>query len=526
MTNPLAVAFHFVVTTLVNHAKGYLLVPNPPLATPLTEQNYQEFLRSQDQIGIVFQYPAYQGEPDMRITEFAIVTKILENNPKCKFGVYHAKVSPSSPAELMKPSLSYINNGDLISFRGNVNRIAEMLAWIAKERICDMYLPNLDVARYYVKSLEYGHVHTFILISNRQEKERIVNSAYDTVMSTGLRVPVMVVDNEDVVRFIFKRYHLPENVVKGDSLLVARNIQTLNSTKFYVDDLEDKEKLHAFLLKELIPPVHGTNSYMLDEVFTMEKIIVYIYTKMEMLEEYVDPTWMDNFAKKHSDKFIFIHSKGDPAVERRLNQLLVIDTDYIDTAVRAFEMHPDRLEFVKYKPIDLQDGSLSQVKLMNFVRDLRNGRIKHFVKSEPPVPSRINTGVVKVVVGEDFNHKVIESDEDVLILFYTPWSGHSHNAKRVFRDLGRRVKGLSSLLIANFDAFNNEVENVSLSAYPTVMLYPHGDKHKPLLYQGDIALEPLASFLEKGCKKQFISSTSVLEKVLSKEQLFEMHTEL
>lgn len=89
----------------------------------------------------------------------------------------------------------------------------------------------------------------------------------------------------------------------------------------------------------------------------------------------IDVKWLNKFARKHNDRFLFIHSKGDETVEQRLNQLLAIDADYVDTAVRAFQLHRERSEFVKYKPLDMKDGFLSQAKLMNFVSDLRKGRI-------------------------------------------------------------------------------------------------------------------------------------------------------
>lgn len=75
-----------------------------------------------------------------------------------------------------------------------------------------------------------------------------------------------------------------EDAVEQNAVLVARNIATLNSMQFYLQPLDDRSKLRSFLLQEMIPQVHGTNSYMLDELFTMDKILVYIYTKEEDLE--------------------------------------------------------------------------------------------------------------------------------------------------------------------------------------------------------------------------------------------------
>lgn len=167
-------------------------------------------MRSQDKVGIVFQYPSSPVLGAINITEFAIVSKILENNPKvsplsdilkrlqCKLGIYQVNLTMNSSAEAMKPSLSYMRNGEVISFTGNVGKIAEVLGWITKERICEMRLSNKEMTRYYVKSLERGYVHTYFLLNHGVYTDKIVKQVYDTVLGTGLRVPFMVADDEEI----------------------------------------------------------------------------------------------------------------------------------------------------------------------------------------------------------------------------------------------------------------------------------------------------------------------------------------
>ncbi|CDR97773.1 protein disulfide-isomerase, putative [Babesia bigemina] len=503
-----------------------LYVPDPPLAEQLTEETYEQFLRSTDKTAIVFSYPSAAVFGPGSTVEIAVVSKILEGNSMCKFGMYQVNLTLSSPVEAMKTSLSYMKDGQLITMPTEPKRVTDIMAWITQQRICEMRLPSVESSRYYLRAIESGHVNTLLFMGEGHHDPELEKKVYDTLLSTGLKSPFMVADRDDIIQYIYRLHTLSEDTMKPVGVMVTRNNLTQHPIKIYWKDLHDVEALTKFFFRELIPPVHGTHSYMLDSVLATNKTMVYIYTKEELIEYVIDVNWLNKFARKHSDRFVFIHSKGDEAVEKRLNQLLIIDSDYVDTAVRAFELHPERGEFVKYKPIDMQDGVITQVKLMNFVNDLRNGKIRHFVKSELAVPENIDVGHVKTIVGEDFHRRVIESDVDVLIVFFSPWCGHCHHAKRVFRDLGRRLKKDKSVMIAKFDAFNNEVEHMSFTEYPTIMLFPHGAKDDPIRYTGDISLQSLALFLENECKKRYINAAEVLQREVHQERLFEEHDEL
>ncbi|GIX65812.1 thioredoxin, putative [Babesia caballi] len=520
-----AVGCFVALNVCVQFANAYIPIPDPPLAEQLTEETYEDFLKSTDKTAIVFTYPSAAVFGVVSMGEFAIISKVLEGNPRCKLGMYQVNLNINSPAEDMKPALSYLKDGKLVSMPGNI-KIADMMTWITRERICEMRLQSVESARYYVRFLERGYVHTLLLLRESHRDPELEELVYDTVLKTNLHTSFMIADRDDVLHYVFRLYQLNVDTMQPQSLMVTRHSNMLHPIHFYWGDMRDTEKMREFLFRELVPPVHSTDSFMLEDMLSTDKTIIYIYTKDEYLDWRIDVPWLNKFARKHSDKFVFIHSKGDESVEERLNQLLVIDADYVETAVRAFELHPEKSEFIKYKPLDMPDGVITQVKLMNFINDLRNNKIPHFVKSEMAIPENIDVGHVKTIVGEDFHRRVIESESDVLILFFSPWCGHCHHAKRVFRDLGRRLKSHPSVVIAKFDAFNNEVEQMSISSYPTILLFPHGAKNSPVLYTGAVEIEPLAAFLESECKKHFVNSSTIVERELHHEQLFERHTEL
>ncbi|ORM40338.1 Protein disulfide-isomerase [Babesia sp. Xinjiang] len=522
-----AVAWWILLTGSWNlSANAYLLVPDPPLAEQLTAETYEEFLKSTDKTAIVFAYPSAAVFGQASIMEFAVVTKMLEGNTKCKLGMYQINLTINSPIEMMKASLSYLKDGELVSMPGEVNKVAGIMSWITRERICDMRLQSIDSARYYLRALERGHVHTLLIMREGYHDPKLEKQIYDTIMDTGLSTPFMVADRDDIIRHTFKTHRLSEDAMMPVGLMITRNTSRQHPIKFLYENLNDMDVVRDFLFKELVPPVHDTNSFMLNEVVKMHKTMVYIYTKEDNLEDYIDLDWLNSFALENKDKFIFIHSKGDDTVEERLNHLLVIDSDYVETAVRAFELHPEKMEFVKFRPLDLPDGTLTQTHLIKFINDLREGKIRHFVKSEMAIPESIDVGHVKTIVGEDFHGRVIDSDRDVLMLFFSPWCGHCHQAKRVFRELGRRLQGIDSVVVAKFDAYNNEVENTTFTAYPTILLYQHGAKHNPIEYVGELTIEALAKFLESECRRDVVKSSTILERELEHEQLFERHTEL
>ncbi len=145
-----------------------------------------------------------------------------------------------------------------------------------------------------------------------------------------------------------------------------------------------------------------------------------------------------------------------------------------------------------------QDQELTTKELPKFLKKYTKGEIEPKVKSEE-IPAKQETSVVKIV-GKTHDSIVNDETKDVLVKYYAPWCGHCKRLAPTYEELGdlyqASKEGKDKVVIANVDATLNDVD-VDISGYPTLILYPAGDKSNPVVHQGGRDLESLVSFIKE-----------------------------
>lgn len=149
-----------------------------------------------------------------------------------------------------------------------------------------------------------------------------------------------------------------------------------------------------------------------------------------------------------------------------------------------------------------QDTDLSPKVVAQHLRDFIAGTLIPDVKSEP-VPEKQEGPVYKAVLG-NYDELVLDEDKDVLIEFYAPWCGHCKKLAPIYEELGALYFNHPQLkhkvAVAQMDHTANELEGIEIAGYPTIMLFPAGNKKEPIVFEsGARTLENLNAFIrDKG----------------------------
>ncbi|RLN96359.1 hypothetical protein BBJ28_00007918 [Nothophytophthora sp. Chile5] len=110
---------------------------------------------------------------------------------------------------------------------------------------------------------------------------------------------------------------------------------------------------------------------------------------------------------------------------------------------------------------------------------------------------------VKVIVGKEFEERVVNNEKDVLLEFYAPWCGHCKALAPKYEELAEAFADVESIMIAKMDATENEVDHpgVDVRGFPTLLFFPAKDKQNPVVYEGARDVEGLTEFLKTNAQK-------------------------
>ena len=101
-----------------------------------------------------------------------------------------------------------------------------------------------------------------------------------------------------------------------------------------------------------------------------------------------------------------------------------------------------------------------------------------------------------------------------LVEFYAPWCGHCKALSPTWDELGEKLEGRDDIMIAKMEATANDVDNVSVRSYPTLILFKGSISNQVKYEEGDRSLDGLLKFL----RKHGIKETEKVEKKKSKKK--------
>jgi len=138
-------------------------------------------------------------------------------------------------------------------------------------------------------------------------------------------------------------------------------------------------------------------------------------------------------------------------------------------------------------PVDMSNkiSSLKEAVLRVFEMYDSN-QLEQYFRSQPVPknPIRFNQGRVLEIVSSTFSQVVLNPRYDVFVFLFMPGCQHCKNFGPVFNDLAKVFTW--RVTFATADGTANDFDGIALSGgYPSIWLYPKGNKSKPIEYSNN-----------------------------------------
>jgi len=155
--------------------------------------------------------------------------------------------------------------------------------------------------------------------------------------------------------------------------------------------------------------------------------------------------------------------------------------------------YTDKQKF-RMEPVDDFETS----DLATFIEDLRNGKIKPYMKSLP-VPKK-QEGVVKKVVAHNYDDEIHKTKKDGVIFFHAPWCGHCKEFDPVYKKVAKKMlKNNENIVFGKMDGTANDIPYMfpPIKGFPAVFFISAYEKYDPILYQGDRSYKSVKDWINR-----------------------------
>ncbi|GAW82359.1 protein disulfide isomerase [Plasmodium gonderi] len=441
------------------------------------------------------------------------------------------------------PSLFMIKKNEIHKYKGTPS-IKDTLLWIYKYLDDSVYIINNNNKLDMFLELEEYNNSILFFVSRKENNIKLVKELVDICTSTGKSFCFSIINPTIISYFenqiVSEKYHFNYEEVQNKDIygilfkrddfiqyfyLMDESLSLLYDSNYTSE--EKKQKLSEWIEKKIEPLVIKFHEYYFPLFFSNNSVTFFIlYKDINKLNK------MDiiKCAKKYQNITFSICGSTEIYEKRLLNELLIENIKNPVMRITEFKNH----NTIPYKYVPLNDNiEINEKNIDEFIKGYLTNKKYFYRKSERPLPDEFNNGYVKIIVADTYDEYVFDSNKNVVVLFYAPWCGHCYKFEPVYREIGKRLKLYgrkyknyhNDIVISKIDAVNNEIYDVTIEGYPTILLYTKTNKKEPIKYSGPRTVEHIIFWI---CEKTNtdINIQELLTIDLDDEQLFEKYEEL
>ncbi|EAW50316.1 protein disulfide isomerase like, testis expressed [Homo sapiens] len=421
--------------------------------------------------------------------------KAVEIMGKGKNGIGFGKVDITIEKELQQefgitkaPELKLFfegNRSEPISCKGVVESAA-LVVWLRRQISQKAFLFNSSE-----QVAEFVISRPLVIVGFFQDlEEEVAELFYDVIKDfPELTFGVITIGN------VIGRFH-----VTLDSVLVFKKGKIVNRQKL-INDSTNKQELNRVIkqhLTDFVIEYNTENKDLISELHIMSHMLLFVSKSSESYGIIIQHYKLAS--KEFQNKILFILVDADePRNGRVFKYFRVTEVDI--PSVQILNLSSD----ARYK---MPSDDITYESLKKFGRSfLSKNATKH--QSSEEIPKYWDQGLVKQLVGKNFNVVVFDKEKDVFVMFYAPWSKKCKMLFPLLEELGRKYQNHSTIIIAKIDVTANDIQLMYLDRYPFFRLFPSGSQ-QAVLYKGEHTLKGFSDFLESHIKTKIEDEDELL----------------
>jgi len=263
------------------------------------------------------------------------------------------------------------------------------------------------------------------------------------------------------------------------------------------------ENIKEFIEENRAPKVREFDEETIGKIFKVngaKALILFHGKNNENLNEIKDNFEQVANMKKYPNTY---YIRAEPNVGLGKRVATIIGIEELDTpCIVAIQ----RLKDIESYMFDKKEGFIKE-KIVKFMDDWKNEKLTKMPKTEH-IPEN-NSGAVKKIVGKTFRREVLDSLEDVLVLFCYPSNLDCRKFDPIYNKIALNLLG--KIKFGIIDPSKNSVENIhfDIKKVPILYFYKKDAKNTPQKFEGEFTEQNIINFLQKQASEKLTIRTDL-----------------